>query len=322
LLSKTLLAIAVLAGGALAGPVEFGSSELDRAIAERRINPRLLRIKTEVAADPPESYRIVHGLITGGDLRGLMYGLLEAARQIRATGRLRIAHGAPSLAIRGVRLWLKDLDPERFRSREFWPPLFQTLARNRFNRFNLVLPGPPVDVESLRFISQTAADYGVDFTLGLWDDLEGQTGSEMGEALAKPLSACPSIRNVQSGLDPDAAMYVARALHDSGRRVTLEAAAGMPAVAAAAAGAGVPFQTWVTCPDGARPEGRRPFYCEVPHPPRDPRAIGVILTRLAEMGSAGFEIDMPAGADAADSSAPVPVPYLAWGLLGYGAAAK
>ncbi len=322
MLSRTLVAIALLAGSALGGPVEFGASELDRAMAERRLNPRLLRIKTEVAADPPESYRIAPGLITGGDLRGLMYGLLEAARQIRATGRLRMAHGAPDLAIRGVRVWLKDLDPERFRSREFWPPLFQTLARNRFNRFNLVLPGPSVDVESLRFISQTAADYGVDFTLGLWDDLEGQPASEMGEALAKLLSACPSIRNVQSRLDPDAALYAVRALHESGRRVTLEAAAGVPAVAAAAAGAGVPFRISVAYPDGARPEGRRPFYCEVPHPSRDARAIGVILTRLSEMGSGGFEIDVPADADATDGSAPVPASYLAWGLLGYGAAAK
>lgn len=322
MLSRTLLAIAVLAGGALAGPVEFGASELDRAIAERRLNPKLLRIKTEVAADPPESYRIVPGLITGGDLRGLMYGLLEAARQIRATGRLRNAHGAPDLTIRGVRVSLQDLDPERFRSREFWPLLFQTLARNRFNRFNLVLPSPSVEVEGLRFISQTAADYGVDFTLGLWDDMAGQMGSGMGDALAKLLSACPSIRSVELRVDPEAAMYAVRALHDSGRRVILEAAAGVPAVAGAAASAGVPFRVSVAYPDGARPEGRRPFYSEVPHPSREARAIGVILTKLAEMGSSGFEIGVPGDADATDDSGPIPAPYLAWGRLGYGTAAK
>ena len=71
MLSRIIFMLAAAAAVVLAGPVEFGQAELDRAIAERGLNPRALRIKTEVAVDPPDSYHIAPGLITGGDLRGL-----------------------------------------------------------------------------------------------------------------------------------------------------------------------------------------------------------------------------------------------------------
>src|SRR5579864_5930725 len=61
-----------------AGPQDFGMSELNAAIAERafRIKPK---ITAELDLNAPETFRIepyqaggAH--ITGGDLRGLMYG--------------------------------------------------------------------------------------------------------------------------------------------------------------------------------------------------------------------------------------------------------
>jgi hypothetical protein len=294
-----------------AGPAEFGTAELDRAIAERGLNPRLFRIKTEVAVDPPESFRIAPNLITGGDLRGVMYGLLDASDQIRATGRLRKASGAPALAMRGVRMMLKDLDADSLRSRDFWPELFKRLARNRFNRFNLVLPRLPDDTDMLHLISQTAADYGVDFALGLWGDSEGQPGPDMEAALAKLLSACPSIRSVQLRMQSETAMYAVQALHEAGRRLTLEAAADAAEVSAAAASAGVPMRVSAAYPDGKRPDTRLPFYWEVaPQSARDAKAV---IGSLVSSGATGFEIDLPTtGADS----------VMSWGRLGYDPGAK
>ena len=312
LLCASALSFFCLASTTLsAGPAEFGTAELERAISDRGLNPRSLRIKTEVAVDPPESFHIVPNLITGGDLRGVMYGLLEAADQIRTTGRLRKASGAPALSMRGVRMVLKDLDADSLRSREFWPQLFQRLARNRFNRFNLVVPRLPDDSDTLRFISQTAADYGVDFALGLWGDADWQPGPDLQAALAKLLSACPSIRSVQVRMQTEAAMYAVQALHEAGRRLTLEAAADASEVSTAAAAAGVPMRVSAAYPDGKRPDTRLPFYWEVdPQSARDPKAV---VAALVATGATGFEIDLPAAG--ADSVMP-------WGRLGYDPAAK
>jgi len=95
------LGLIVAALPVFAGPVDFGQAELDRALAERGL--RRMRISAEVSADPPESFRILPGRVTGGDVRGLMYGLLEAAAQIRERGRLSAAKGSPATPIRGIR---------------------------------------------------------------------------------------------------------------------------------------------------------------------------------------------------------------------------
>ena len=60
-----------------AGPVEFGRAELEKAIRDRG-----LRLKMEDAISPgdPESYAVNETRVTGADPRGLMYGLLSAAR--------------------------------------------------------------------------------------------------------------------------------------------------------------------------------------------------------------------------------------------------
>ncbi len=121
----------------LAGPRDFGRAELDRVIQERGWK---LRISDAIVAGPPETYTITPTGITGGDERGLMYGLLAAAEQLRADGRITAAKGAPSTAMRGIRYFIHNADLERdwYYSHEYWDEYLSMLARNRFNRFNLV----------------------------------------------------------------------------------------------------------------------------------------------------------------------------------------
>ena len=77
-----------------ASPVDFGKAELDAAVAERKIR---LHVDTELSLNPPETFSITlykTGLarITGGDLRGLMYGPIEASEQIREKGTAQSNH--------------------------------------------------------------------------------------------------------------------------------------------------------------------------------------------------------------------------------------
>ncbi|HSB17087.1 MAG TPA: hypothetical protein VLE22_21735 [Bryobacteraceae bacterium] len=268
----------ICASPAACGPVEFGRIEVERAIAERGLKPSQVRFTAEITPDAPETYRIEPGRITGGDLRGLMYGLLEAAAQIRERGRLFAVKGAPATPMRGIRWFLHNADLERdwYYSHEYWRDFFAMLARNRFNRFNLVFAhqteylAPPYpywvelpefrnvrapglssaerdrNLEMLRFISHTAAEHGVDFTLGIWEhniqpgmepSVEGLTAENIGPysyaALKKVLAACPAIRSVQmrtnseSGIPSDKQVefyrdWVFRAVAEAGRRVTLD----------------------------------------------------------------------------------------------------
>ncbi len=93
---------------AAAGPVEFGLREYDAAVAARNLK---WKVKYELTLDPPETFRIepykaggAH--VTGGDLRGLMYGL---ARSRRADPlhrpHLKQVHAAPATPVRGVRMF-------------------------------------------------------------------------------------------------------------------------------------------------------------------------------------------------------------------------
>src|SRR5215472_6674102 len=127
------------------GPVDFGMSELNGAIDARNFKYKP-RIVTEINLEAPETFRIEPytaggGRIAGGDLRGLMYGLLEAAEQIRATGRLKQTHGMPSLTPRGVRL-AADPAAAWFGSEAFWNGFMASLARDRFNRLQLGFERP------------------------------------------------------------------------------------------------------------------------------------------------------------------------------------
>jgi hypothetical protein len=269
-----LLALAV-AWPLLAGPVEFGKAELERALAERSMT---LRYRSGVSQLPPEAFEIEPLRITGGDLRGLMYGLLEAADQIRTRGRLVLTKGSAATPIRGIRYFVHnhDLEERWYYSREYWDSYFAMLARRRFNRFNLVFAhqtnylAPPYpfwldlpdfpeirvpglsaedrqrNLEMLQYISQCAADHGIDFTLGVWEHniqtnmkptVEGITRENIGPysraALAQILRRCPAIRSVQmrtnreSGIPDDYQVefyrdYIFPAIRDCGREVRLD----------------------------------------------------------------------------------------------------
>lgn len=261
-----------------AGPVEFGKAEVTHALEERGLDARRFRFQVEISESRPETYRILPGRISGGDARGLMYGLLDAAEQIRERGRLFAAQGSPATPIRGIRVFLHNEDLERdwYYSHEYWQDFLAMLARNRFNRFNLVFahqtnylappypywlalpefPGVRVpgltdaqrerNLETLRYISETAAEHAIDFTLGIWEhniqlgmkpSVEGLTPENIGSysyaALKKILAWCPKIRSVQmrtnaeSGIPAEKQVefyrdWIFRAISEAGRRVTLD----------------------------------------------------------------------------------------------------
>src|SRR5258708_16544556 len=119
-------------------------SEFDAAVNAKKLK---IKITTELSLDPPEAFRIEpyatgNGRVSGGDLRGLMYGLLEAAEQIRTSGKLRAVHGTPAAQLRSVAVTLTAADTEQawFSSDLFWRAYFQMLARARINRMEAVLP--------------------------------------------------------------------------------------------------------------------------------------------------------------------------------------
>ncbi len=294
---------------ALTGPVKFGLTELDRAITARGLDRQKLKIRTQVAVDPPESYRIAPDLITGGDLRGLMYGLLEAADQVRETGRLQKVEALPGMATRGARVVLEDFagDIEWFHGREQWPALFRALAMHRFNRFQIAVPnlaslvslpdfkevatasGAEENLDALRFISGAAAEYGIDFTLGVWIR---QTADRpyLYAALVKVLEACPAIRAVQLRLDSETMADALRAIEETGRRVTIE----IPADATAPESAGLPVRFSIPYPSVTQPAKGSQFFWELPAPTTASVAeLTRLVRRLADSGATGFEIDLP-----------------------------
>src|SRR5579884_3197201 len=187
------LVFALCASAAYAGPVDFGMAELNAAIAARNFKYKP-KIMAELDIQPPETFRIEPyaaggGHITGGDLRGLMYGLLEAADQMRTSGKLKSTHGSPALNLRGVRIEAKP-DAPWFTSQEFWQTYFSGMARGRLNRLELAFASAPEPGSSpaIRMIAEMAQQYGVDLAVGL-----GVGNPAVVEEL---LAKCPNLRAV------------------------------------------------------------------------------------------------------------------------------
>ena len=220
--SRIVFALVLFAMVLSAGPVEFGTAELNDAMAARKLK---WKNQVELSLDAPETFRIepyqIGGAhITGGDLRGLMYGLLEAAEQLRTNGKLVKASGSPAVAMRGIRVVLNE--ELEHASQEFWNAYFGMLARNRFNRIHVVFDHLTAPYELAASLSRTAADYGIDFTLGIHRAIGA-------EELAHVLMICPSIRGM--ALEDTAAQdAVFSALRVAGRRVTLDLDGGDSAV--------------------------------------------------------------------------------------------
>jgi len=200
--SLLLLAVPFLAAMPLsADPRSFGMAELQSALQGRGLSNVKVEAEMRPGSTAAEGFRLTGNKLVASDARGLMYGLLHAAEQIRAEGRLTDSAEVPRVAMRGIRYFLHNQDMERdwYYSRAYWDEYFAMLARNRFNRFNLVfahqtdylappypfwldLPEFPTirarhlsaeqrqkNLEMLQYISQDAVDHGIDFTLGLWE---------------------------------------------------------------------------------------------------------------------------------------------------------
>lgn len=149
-------------------------------------------------------------VIAGADERGLMYALLEIARQIdllpkdsAVFGAIKEASESPSSPVRSMAVFLHSADDEKewYYSKDYWEQYFGMLAEDRWNTFNLVFshqtpylaPMYPFHVtvdkypevkanglsdaqreknlEMLRTISSLARDRGLDFTLSVWQQI-------------------------------------------------------------------------------------------------------------------------------------------------------
>ncbi len=294
-----------------AGPVDFGKAELDAAMGARNIKYKP-RIMTELNLDPPETFRIepytaggAH--ITGGDLRGLMYGLLEAAQQMRATGKLKLSHGVPAASLRGVRLQAR-LETEWFRADEFWRSYFAQLAQARFDRLQLVFERLPERelFPAIRAISQSAAQYGIDIAVGLEAFPDGSAAG-----VRAFLSECPLIHSVvfdTQGESPDVSALF-QVLQDAGRRVILQVrddeSAASPIEAAGLEG--VPLRHMIAF--GASSFSHDSYWRLDAPVPSEPNAISAAIMNLG----AGFEIPSPQP----DNGWPDLQALAAWGRLGY-----
>ncbi len=210
-ISAALLTAASLA---CAGPAEFGTAELNSALAARNLK---WRVRAELSLDPPESFRIdpAYGgaSISGGDLRGLMYGLLDAADQIRATGHIAKTRGNPATPLRGARI---AVTPElESAGADYWRGYFQMLARNRFNRVHVAIArlDPPYALP--RLLSEFANEYSIDFTLGLEAGIAP-------DQLTKLLAACAMIHSIAVEAGSESRDAILAALRDTGRRVTVD----------------------------------------------------------------------------------------------------
>lgn len=211
----TVVLGALFAAAAHAGPVDIGTAELNAALAARNLKVRFV---PELSLDPPESFRIEPAAsggayIRGGDVRGLMYGLMEAAEQIRTNGRFAKAHSERAAALRGVRI---ELDARlEHASDEFWRGYFEMLARNRFNRAHVVFPELVRPYRAACIVSRAAADAAVDFTLGVGGQI---TAKDM----AALLSSCPAVRSVAVERTSSSRLDVFDAVKHAGRLVTVD----------------------------------------------------------------------------------------------------
>jgi hypothetical protein len=294
-----------------AGPVEFGMAEYDAAAAARHLKykPKLV---AELNLEPPETFRIepytaggAH--ITGGDLRGLMYALIEAADQIRETGRLKRVHAVPSVPIRGLRV---HAEPQSswFASPDFWRAYFAQLARDRFNRVQIVFDAVPdrAGLGTLRMIAQTASQYAVDAGVGIRNSSPAD--------LERLLVECTAIRFVAiHGTAPAGDVSgLLRVFKEIGRRVVLELpvdTAGTPEFVLGAGQAGTPVRLFSAY--GAALSTRpSDFYLTLDAGQLETDNVNALV---ASLGS-GFEIASPADATGRPDTRMIE----SWGLAGYG----
>ena len=304
-IKRTVLLLAVCAAALRSGPVEFGNDELNAAIDSRnfKYKPKMM---AELNLEPPETFRIepyaaggAH--ITGGDLRGLMYGLLEAAQQMRANGRLKLTHGIPALALRGVRIDART-DARWFTSTDFWRDAFKQMAHDRFNRLEIAFDSAPMPrfFPTLNSITQIAQSFGVDVAIGF--------GSPTPAAITGTLAECPLVKAIAlHGESLPNPAFLLETLRNSGRRVVLELPDTETNVSLieAAGQAGAPLRLFAP-------------YTGTSVNPRPRDAYWQMDTSLGAesvnaISGAGFEVSAPAG----DDGEPKLETLADWGRFGY-----
>jgi hypothetical protein len=198
-----------------AGPVEFGQSELQKVIEERGLNARSFHVAVEYSLVlPADGFQIQGLIIRGGSRRGVMYGLLEAADQLRERKTLAAVKATPRFEIRSTRLRAGDdvlARPERE-----WCDLFAALARARFSRLRLEMRELTAE-RSLRLakIAPLAEEHAIDLALSL-EEIDPPL-------LLKLLGESIVFKAVQ--VPPGAAATAVTTLSEAGRYVTLDVAA-------------------------------------------------------------------------------------------------
>lgn len=181
-------------GGVTLGSVT-GSAEIASWVHSGRIRLKPVHEAFSVCVEPE---RVI---VAGFDDVGLMYGCLALCEKLRRGRALVSFDEAPYLETRGIYELPhnRDLEKDRFYSKEYWTTYFNMLARNRINSFNYVFSHQtsymapvfayflrdekypqvrPDDVdeetidrndEMMAFITQLAADRGITFILGIWE---------------------------------------------------------------------------------------------------------------------------------------------------------
>lgn len=303
--TRCCISLALCAATALAGPVELATAELNAAIDARnfKYKPKFM---AELNLDPPGSFRIdtyaaggAH--ITGGDLRGLMYGLFEAAQQMRSTGRLKLTKGSPSLTLRGVRI-AANPSAAWFLSTDFWRGYFLQMAHARFNRLELSFdPAPSQQIQpTLASIALMGQSYGVDVAVGF--------ASPAIPPIEATLKSCATVKAIVLHAEPlvETPMLL-QVLHDSGRRVVLElpSSENSAALIANLASSGAPLRWFAPyTPEIVNPQPLNAYW------EMDPSQGEAAVSGIS---GAGFEVNSPVDSN----GQPVLDNIVAWGLDGY-----
>jgi hypothetical protein len=233
--------------------------------------------------------------VSGGDLRGLMYGLMDAADQLRNAGSVTARAGAPEFAVRSVRIAPADTDLQvTFYNSDRWLKFFAMAAKNRINRAVLTLPAERLEYDHIRYISQVARDYGVDFYVGIRGPLENRP---LAATLRKLIDDCVLVRGIEIEAGRETVDYfksqVFPAIQAAGRRVTLDlrGVEARPDVLRAAMAAGIVLS--VAARNSTASQGL-PFFASISAngAPSDVEPVRQRLAVLLASMTEGFELEL------------------------------
>ncbi len=280
-----------------------------------------LGIETEINLDQPETYKIVTRgstsiRVSGGDLRGLMYGLMEAADQFRNAGTVNSRSGSPAFAVRSVRIAPADTDlaQNTFYNSDRWIKFFAMMAKNRMNRVVLTLPLERLEYDRIRYLSQVARDYGVDLYIGIRGPLDNRP---VAGALRKLIDDCVLIRGIEVEAGREPVDYfrsqIFPTIQASGRRLTLvlRGMEARPDILHAAATAGVVLS--IPARNFTASQGH-PFFTSIAAQgaPSDVEPVRQRLAILMAAMTDGFELELStANIENYERL------YWAWGRQGY-----